>query len=64
MNIREASANTTHLMNITDMLAIADSANDPVDPYWGESRRHLAALVAYYGGINVGGSSDFDGLRK
>jgi len=64
MTIDQARNDSTRLMNITDMLAIA-SGSDSVMTDFGENRNVMNLLAAYYGGFNVGGdTSSFDRIRS
>jgi len=63
MNIDQARENTTHLMNITDMKAIADKSDAPL--VLGENQNTIRLVAKYYGGFNLASdTSNFDRLRN
>lgn len=63
MNIDQARENTTHLMNVRDMLAIAKAYPDQ-NFMFGISSRVLKVSAAYYGGINTASNTrNFDRIR-
>lgn len=63
MNIYQARENRTHLMNVTDMLAVAHEAEGQ-KLILGEPERVIRVSAAYYGGFNTGSdTTSFDRLR-
>jgi hypothetical protein len=64
MNINEARENTTHLMNVKDMLEVAKAYPDQ-NFMLGIPSRVLKVSIAYFGGINTASNTrNFDKLRK
>ena len=63
MNIDQARTNTSNIMNVTDMIAVAHEYEEQ-RKICGEPERVVAILKSYYGGFNVASdTSNFDRLR-